>query len=64
MDPKACLDRMNTAIDDGDLEEADAAREDLCEWLRTGGFFSIELHEGFGRAIQRLIVAQRSNTEN
>jgi hypothetical protein len=38
MDPNACVDRILTALSDGDLEEAREASSDLSEWLARGGF--------------------------
>lgn len=38
MDPNACQRRIHDAERAGDEEEARAAREDLAEWLRKGGF--------------------------
>lgn len=38
MDPDACLRRLEEAIEDGDLEEAKHALQDLREWLRRGGY--------------------------
>lgn len=38
MDPKACLDRMESAIEGGDEEEAQAAYTDYWGWRNKGGF--------------------------
>lgn len=37
MDPTACLDRVLTAFDDGEYEEAQNAASDLRGWLGRGG---------------------------
>lgn len=54
MDPKACLARMIAALDDGDLEEAEYAREDLTDWARRGGFMTPEIWAGLDAATERL----------
>ena len=38
MDPKACLDRMERAINEGDFDEADEAGNDYFSWRVNGGF--------------------------
>ena len=38
MDPDACLRRLSEALEDGDLEEAKHAAQDLRDWLDKGGF--------------------------
>ena len=38
MDPTACLNRMLTALQDGDHEQAYAAAQDLLSWIDKGGF--------------------------
>jgi len=38
MDPNACWKRMTDAFDDGDVETAAEAAQDLQQWLRNGGF--------------------------
>ncbi len=38
MDPKACLDRMEAAINAGDEAEAREAYADYWEWRNKGGF--------------------------
>ncbi len=37
MDPTACFNRMATAFDECDYEEAQHAAEDLAGWLCNGG---------------------------
>ena len=38
MDPKACLNRLADAFEDGDEDEARAALRDYTDWRRKGGF--------------------------
>lgn len=38
MDPKACLDRMESAIEAGDEDEIQAAYADYWNWRHGGGF--------------------------
>ncbi len=38
MDPKACLDRVEEALDAGDMDEAREALVDYDEWRHRGGF--------------------------
>lgn len=38
MDPKACLDRAEEALKDGDLEECREALQDYRAWRNRGGF--------------------------
>lgn len=38
MDPKACLDRMEAAIEEGDEDEALDAYTDYWGWRNRGGF--------------------------
>lgn len=38
MDPDACVDRINDAIEEDDPLEASFACDDLLEWLGKGGF--------------------------
>ncbi|NBR00670.1 MAG: hypothetical protein EBT97_09535 [Actinobacteria bacterium] len=38
MDPNACVNRILTALRQGDLEEAREASDDLSEWILRGGF--------------------------
>jgi hypothetical protein len=38
MDPNACLQRYRDAMEDGEIDEARDAAEDLGQWLRMGGF--------------------------
>lgn len=38
MDPEACLDRAEEALDEGDLAEAKDALKDYAAWRRNGGF--------------------------
>ncbi len=38
MDPNACLEMINRALDDDDLETARELYEDLTDWLHKGGY--------------------------
>ncbi len=38
MDPTACLERIQKALESGTMQEAREAAEDLAGWLRGGGF--------------------------
>lgn len=64
MDPKACLNRMIDALDNGDIEEADYAGRDLHEWIRKGGFFPEDLNAAFGEALARLNDALHADIED
>lgn len=38
MDPKACLDRAQHALDDKDLDDCSDALRDYRRWRKAGGF--------------------------
>ena len=38
MDPSACLDEAESALDDGDIERACEALDAYCTWRDGGGF--------------------------
>ena len=54
MDPNACLQRMEDAIDARDISEAADAAEDLLMWIARGGFMTTSLEERWLTLVDRL----------